>query len=1102
MLQTAEGALSETHSILQRMRELSVQAANDTLTQQDRAYIQLEIDQLREEVTRIGNTTQFNKKKLLDGSAAVLWSSDKLSTKAIVNGGLRAIDQFGQKTALEGNFVIDVNATPGKAQVQKTDVFTIKHADVLMGLSTNEQAGVNGVSVNNIPAGDYTVTLEKLKTDYGFNFDATESATARYLADNLLLDFRNIGTTIAATDDASVEVTAITSTQVTLEVTIGSSRGNLVFNISDGKLDRTGSSTAIGTLLTAGVDVGDTKFANPIDTTKLRAGGAPFTDLSEGSTLQFDLAAGGALSWGPGTVTVGNYGTMTVTNPSAAGGAGTLLTLMEKLNATSFDLKAEAANASGTNVTWTLTVGGKDFTATQATLADGAITFAADTHGDLGYASDITFTVGGSTASGVNAGDVWTKTGITRTSTVGRVSLDETLTVDDYKSKIVFKTSDTTATSGHNITLRVDSISGSNVLFDILVDGEAATSNGTTSISPLSFSSTDGTTPIWIDGKAVNFTYGLGSGLNALDVTKIRVGDEIQYNSAMEATQTGRYGTNAKVYVDTAAATVNASMLMEVTGVSDVNKSVDFKITANILDINGSTTTRVANLTLYNDDLKLNDTPDDALNLLGLDLTLNLNQLVGDKQKMSNFYKAGDKLVYNITPQGNENTTALTAFQVVGKQNAEWAANWIDGKGDDAKDDVTIEDTTLIYGLNAGSVDGQEIHLKNFYVNEKDGTVYTGDIVLSLAKDFHTKINNADKGDVLASFEAAYVGQVAKGDVKLRDLDKFWNSEGRFLLDDAQKLTITQGDGKAASVTLYATDTLNDVATKLNAAIAAQLGQQSSLSIADGTKDPAAQKFVTFVNEDKAKEGTSEALAGTFVIRSIIAGANGEISFAGDEDLIKQLSLNELQAAEENSFSVSVWDAHTGKSVASSVKITGNKLIGVINENVDVVFDAMANIKVEWNEASRAFTLSKEDNSFQTILHLADNTTVFQIGANEGEDMGVNIGDMRAEALGLNSVLVTDRESAARAITVIDNAIDKVSTQRAKLGAYQNRLEHTITNLTVAGENLTAAESRIRDTDMAKEMMQFTTLQIMLQAGTSMLAQANTLPQNVLSLLR
>ena len=127
---------------------------------------------------------------------------------------------------------------------------------------------------------------------------------------------------------------------------------------------------------------------------------------------------------------------------------------------------------------------------------------------------------------------------------------------------------------------------------------------------------------------------------------------------------------------------------------------------------------------------------------------------------------------------------------------------------------------------------------------------------------------------------------------------------------------------------------------------------------------------------------------------------------------------------------------------------------------------------------------------------------MIQIGANEGEDMGINIGDMRSEALGLNGILVTNRESAARSITIIDNAIDRVSLQRARLGAYQNRLEHTISNLTVAGENLTAAESRIRDTDMAKEMMNFTRLSIMLQAGTSMLAQANMLPQSVLGLLR
>jgi flagellin len=109
---------------------------------------------------------------------------------------------------------------------------------------------------------------------------------------------------------------------------------------------------------------------------------------------------------------------------------------------------------------------------------------------------------------------------------------------------------------------------------------------------------------------------------------------------------------------------------------------------------------------------------------------------------------------------------------------------------------------------------------------------------------------------------------------------------------------------------------------------------------------------------------------------------------------------------------------------------------------------------------------------------------------------------MSAEALGIANIIVTDRDSASRSITVIDNAINKVSMQRAKLGAYQNRLEHTINNLTTASTNLKSSESRIRDADMAKEMVEFTRLNILSQAGSSMLAQANQLPQNVLTLLR
>jgi flagellin len=97
---------------------------------------------------------------------------------------------------------------------------------------------------------------------------------------------------------------------------------------------------------------------------------------------------------------------------------------------------------------------------------------------------------------------------------------------------------------------------------------------------------------------------------------------------------------------------------------------------------------------------------------------------------------------------------------------------------------------------------------------------------------------------------------------------------------------------------------------------------------------------------------------------------------------------------------------------------------------------------------------------------------------------------------------IANQASANTAISTINAAIVKVSTERSKLGAYQNRLEHTINNLQVSSENLTAAESRIRDVDMAREMMNYTKQQILLQSSNAMLAQANMVPQNVLQLLR
>jgi flagellin len=124
-----------------------------------------------------------------------------------------------------------------------------------------------------------------------------------------------------------------------------------------------------------------------------------------------------------------------------------------------------------------------------------------------------------------------------------------------------------------------------------------------------------------------------------------------------------------------------------------------------------------------------------------------------------------------------------------------------------------------------------------------------------------------------------------------------------------------------------------------------------------------------------------------------------------------------------------------------------------------------------------------------------------QVGALEGQKIELSIMDLSATNLGVGSLSVGSFDDAGESMTKIQSAIEKVSTQRSQLGATQNRLEHTIANLDTTAENTDAAESRIRDTDMAKEMVTYSKNQILVQAGQSMLAQANQSTQGVLSIL-
>ncbi|MDQ2650263.1 MAG: flagellin [Actinomycetota bacterium] len=233
-----------------------------------------------------------------------------------------------------------------------------------------------------------------------------------------------------------------------------------------------------------------------------------------------------------------------------------------------------------------------------------------------------------------------------------------------------------------------------------------------------------------------------------------------------------------------------------------------------------------------------------------------------------------------------------------------------------------------------------------------------------------------------------------------------------------------------------------------------------------------------------ALSGASFDITGTFggvAVAGTVAVADGTYASAGA-----------YQSALQNAIDVVLsGDGATAGSLKANVSDVGG---GVWK--VELSSAALANAGTFTIANSDAVGVGNGASSAQANTL----SSVFQIGANAGETLSVSFNGISSAILGTSGLDLVN--SASGAISTIDSAIGGVSTNRANLGAVQNRLEHTIANLSVAAENLSASESRIRDTDMAQEMVAFTRSQILTQAGTAMLAQANQVPQGILSLLR
>ena len=259
-----------------------------------------------------------------------------------------------------------------------------------------------------------------------------------------------------------------------------------------------------------------------------------------------------------------------------------------------------------------------------------------------------------------------------------------------------------------------------------------------------------------------------------------------------------------------------------------------------------------------------------------------------------------------------------------------------------------------------------------------------------------------------------------------------------------------------------------------------------------------AQRQLNIVDRDRSK--VTEKLSSGYRINRAADDAAG-------------LAISEKMRSQVRGLDRAATNAQDGVSVVQTAEgalSTVHSMLQRMNELATQAANDTNTAKDRGNIQDEITQLTSEINRVQSTTtfntqKLLDGTFTdkkLQVGAQKGQTISISISNMNASSLGVGSLTVSDNAAAGTSMSKVQDAIDTVSKTRSKLGAIQNRLEYTIDNLNTTSENTQAAESRIRDTDMAKEMVSFSKDNILAQAGQSMLSQANQSTQGVLSLLQ
>lgn len=389
-----------------------------------------------------------------------------------------------------------------------------------------------------------------------------------------------------------------------------------------------------------------------------------------------------------------------------------------------------------------------------------------------------------------------------------------------------------------------------------------------------------------------------------------------------------------------------------------------------------------------------------------------------------------------------------------------------------------------------GIVEYNDITVHIVTLDSKTGTFNAGEITLGFKENTGAAANGQTLSGT-ATIEVRKGGEAATSTTKLSELANFVDENGVELFASTQELKI-YGNNTNTTIYLEGDDTIQDVVDKITKAVTKDLGMGSGLTEVD-------KKLISF----NQTAGTGFGVVpGTMILQSALTGKDGELSFIGSQKLMDALGLEVVQESSQNIQIITAKDNLTG--VVAGERVTSNSRVTDVINGVDLIVDTRTGVDAYYNTGTGKidFKPSSRLENQNLNLHIVDARTEIQIGTEKGEKLDVSLPALNTAALGIGNTNINTQKDAQRAITEIDNALTKVVSARAKIGAYVNRLSSTINTLAAAEENTTASESRIRDTDIAKETTALTSAQVAYQANIAILAQANQIPAIALSLLQ